>query len=149
MLSPWKKAVTNLDSLLKSRDITLLIKMGIVKTMFFPVFMCRCESWTIREVEHWRIDAFELWCWRRLKSPFDCKDIQPVHPKDQPWILIGRTDADAEAPTLCPPDEKSWFIGKDPDNGKDWGRNENRMTEKELVEWHHQLNGWVWQNSRR
>ena len=81
------------------------------------------ESWTIKEAEHWRIDAFELGCWRRLESPLDCKDIKPVNPKgNQSWIFIGKTDVEAETPILWPPDAKSWLIWKDPDAGKDWGR---------------------------
>ena len=83
-----------------------------------------CESWTIKKAEHWRIDAFKLWCWRRLlESPLDCKEIQPFHPKgNQSWVFIGRTDAEAETAILWPPDSKSWLIWKDPDGGKDWGQ---------------------------
>ena len=83
-----KNVMTNLDSLLKSRDITLLTKVCLVKAMVFPVIMYGCESWTIKEAECRRIDAFELWCWRRLlKTPLDCKEIQPIHPKgNQSWI---------------------------------------------------------------
>ena len=104
--------MTNLDTILKSRDITLPTNVHLVKTMVFPVVLYGCEIWTIKKIEHWRIGAFELWCWRRLESPLDCKEIQPVHPKgDQSWIFIGRTDA--EAPLLWPPDVKSWCIGKD------------------------------------
>ena len=85
-----RKAMANLDSILKSRDITLLTKVHIVKAMVFPVVMYGCESWTIKKAECQRIDAFELWCWR-LESPLDSKEIQPVHPKgNQPWIFIGR-----------------------------------------------------------
>ena len=76
-----RKAMTNLDSILKSRDIILLTKVHLVKATVFPVVMYGCESWTIKKVEHRRTDAFELWCWRRLESPLDCKEIQPVHPK--------------------------------------------------------------------
>ena len=76
-----RKATTNLDSILKSRDITLPTKVHIVKATVFPVVMYRCESWTIKKAERRRIDAFELWCWRRLENPFDCKEIKPVHPK--------------------------------------------------------------------
>ena len=77
-----RKAITNLDSILKSRDITLLTKIHIVKAMVFPVVMYGCESWTIKKAEHQRMDAFELWCWRRLfESPLDCKEIQPVNHK--------------------------------------------------------------------
>ena len=97
-----RKAMTNLDSILKSRDITLLTKLCIVKVMVFPVIMYGCESWTINKAECWRIDAFKLWCWRRLlKVPWrrSSKEIKPVHPKgNEPWIFIGRTDAEAEAP---------------------------------------------------
>ena len=72
----------------------------------------------------------------------DCKEIKPVHPRgNQPWIFIGRTDAEAETPILCPPDEKNWLIGKDPDAGEDWRQEEKEMTEDETVGWHHWLNG--------
>ena len=238
-----KKAMTNLDSILKSRDVTLLTEVHLVKAMVFPVVMYRCESWTIKKAEHWRIDAFELWCWRRLsrvpwtagrpdqsilkeispeyslegmmlklklqyfehlmKSGFlektlmleniegrrrreqqkmrwwdditdvmdvrvglwrrlsakelncfwtvvlektweslDCKEIQPVNPKGNwPWIFTGRTDAEAEAPILWPPDAKSRLIGKDLGAGKDWRQQEKGTTEDEMVGWHHRLNG--------
>ena len=86
-------------SILKSRDITLPKMVRLVKALVFPVVMYGCESWTIKKAEHRGIDAFELWCWRRLLSPLDCKEIQPVHPKgNQSWIFIGRTDAEAETP---------------------------------------------------
>ena len=94
--------MTNLDSILKSRDITLSTKVCLVKAMVFPVVMYGCESWTIKKAEHQRIDAFELWYWRRL-------EIQPVHPKgEQSWVFTGRTDVEAETPVLWPPD-----VGKD------------------------------------
>ena len=100
--------MTNLDSILKSRNITLPTKVHLVKAMVFPVVMYGCESWTIKIAEHQRIDAFELWCWRRLESPLDCKEIQPVDPKgDQSWVLIGRTDVEAETPILWPPTSKN------------------------------------------
>ena len=98
-------------------------------SMVFPVVMYGCESWTVKKAEHRKIDAFELWCWRRLltarrrRDSLDCKEVQPAHPKgDQPWVFIGRTDAEAETPILWPPGAKSWLIGKDPDAGRDWGR---------------------------
>ena len=111
--------MANLDSILKSRDITLPTKVHLVKALVFPVVMYGCESWTIKKAEHRRIDAFEMWCWRRLLSPLDCKEIQPVHPKgNQSWRVIGRADVEAETPILRLPDAKSWLIGKDPDAGK-------------------------------
>ena len=102
------KVMTNLGSILKSRDITLPTKVRLVKAMVFPVVMYGCESWTIKKAERQRIDAFEQWCWRRLESPLDCKEIQPVHRKgDQSWMFIGRTDVEAETPILWPPHAKS------------------------------------------
>ena len=110
-----RKVKANLDSIFKSRDITLPTKVCLVKAMVFPVFMYGWEGWTVKKAEHRRIDVFELWCWRRLlESPLDCKEIQPVHSKgDQSWVFIGRTDAKAETPILWPPYVKSWLIGKD------------------------------------
>ena len=101
--------MTNLDSIFKSRDITLPTKVHLVRAMVFPVVMYGCESWTLKKAERRRIDAFGLWCWRRLlNSSLDCKEIQPVHPKgDQSWVFFGRTDVEAETPILWPPDEKS------------------------------------------
>ena len=102
-----RKVMTNLDSILKSRDITLPTKVHLVKAMVFPVVMYGCESWTLKKAECRRTDSFELW-WRRLESPLDCKEIQPVHPKgDQSWVFFGRTDAEAETPILWPPHAKS------------------------------------------
>ena len=116
--------------------------------MVFPVVMYGCESWTIKKTECQRINAFDLCCWRRLESPLDCKEIQPVHPKrNQSWILIGRTDVEAETPILWPPDEKNWLIWKDPDAGKDWRQEEKGTTEDEMVGWHHRLDGHEWVNS--
>ena len=96
-----------LDSILKSRDVTLPTKVCLVKAMVFPVVMYGCESWTIKKGERQRIDAFELWCWRRLlRVPWTAR--RPVHPKaDQSWVFIGRTDVEAETPILWPPDAKS------------------------------------------
>ena len=100
--------MTNLDSILKSRDITLPTKVCLVKATVFPVVMYGCESCTIKKTEHQRMDAFELWCWRTLESHLDCKKIQPIHSKgDQSWVFIGRTDVEAKTPILWPPDEKS------------------------------------------
>ena len=91
--------------------------------------------------------ALKNWCFwtavleKTLESPLDCKEIQPVHPKDQSWVFIGRTDAEAETPILWPPDGKSWLIGKDPDTGKDWGQEEKGTTEDVMVSWHLRPNG--------
>ena len=110
-----RKVMTNLDSILKSRDITLPTKVHLINTMVFPVVMYGCESWTVKKAERWRLDAFELWCWRR---PLDCKEIQPVHSKgDQPWVFLGRNAAKAETPILWPSHAKSWLTGKDSDAG--------------------------------
>ena len=84
-----RKVMTNLHSILKSRDITLLTNVRLVKAVVFPVVMYGYESWTVKKAKHRRIDAFELWCWRRLESPLDCKEIQPVHSEeDQPWVFL-------------------------------------------------------------
>ena len=106
-----RKVMTNLDSIFKSRDISLPTKVHLVKAIVFPVVMYGCESWAIKKAERQRIYAFELWCWRRLLSPLDCKEIQPVYPKgNQSWIFTGRTDVEAETLTLWPPDAKNWLI---------------------------------------
>ena len=136
-----RKVMTNLDSILKSRDITLSTKVRLVKAMVSPVVMYGCESWTIKKAERRKIDAFELWCWRRLLRVLGLQGIQPVHPKDQSWVFIGRTDAEAETPILWPPHAKSWLIGKDPDAGRDWGQEEKGTTEDEMAGWHHRLDG--------
>ena len=115
--------MTNLDSILKSRDMTWPTKVHVLKAMVFPVVMYRCESWTVRKAECQRIDAFELWCWRRLESPLDSKEIQRLNPKEnQSWIFIGRTDAEAEIPIIWQPDAKKWLIEKDLMLGKIEGR---------------------------
>ena len=104
-----RRVMTNLDSILKSRDITLPMKAHLVKAMVFPVVMYGCESRTIKKAECRRIDAFELWCWRRLlRVPWTARTLDPVHPKgDQSLVFTGRTDVEAETPTLWPPDAKS------------------------------------------
>ena len=97
----------NLDSIFKSRDITLPTKVHLVKTMVFPVVMYGCESWIVKKAEHQRIDAFELVLEKTLESPLDCKEIQPVHSKgDHSWVFFGRTDAKAETLVLWPPHVK-------------------------------------------
>ena len=103
-----RKVMSNLDSIFKSRDITLPTKVRLVKAMVFPAVMYGCESWTVKKAEHQKIDAFGLWCWRTLDSPLDCKEIQPVHSEgDQPWDFFGRNDAKAETPVLQAPHAKS------------------------------------------
>ena len=137
-----RKAMINLDSVLKTETSFFPKKVCIVKVkvMIFTGVIYRCESWIIKKSEHWRIDAFELWCWRRLSSSLDCKEIQPVHPKgNQSWIFIGKTDAEAETPILWPSDDKNWLIEKDPNAEKDW-RREKGMTEDEMVGWHYRGN---------
>ena len=117
-------------------------KVCLVKAMVFPVVMYGCESWTIKKAEHQRIDAFELWCWKRLLRVLDCQEFQPVHPKgDRSWVFIGRTDAEAETSIFSPTYAKSWLIGKESDAGRDWGQEEKGMTEVEMAGWHHRLNG--------
>ena len=136
-LQPWK-VVTNLDSISKSRDITLLTKVHLVKAMVLPVVMYRCQSWTIKKAECQRIDAFELWCWRRLlRVPWTARRSNQSILK----VFIGRSDAKAETPILWPPHGKSWLIGKDSDAGRDWGQEEKGMTEDEMAGWHHPLHG--------
>ena len=143
MLAPLKKSYTNLDSVVKNRNIALLTKVHTVKTMIFSRVMYGCESWTINKGEHWRTGSFELWCWRRLlRITWTARRFnQSVLKGNQSWIFIGGTNAEAEATTLLPPDVKNWFIRKDPDAGKDWRQEEKGMTEDEVDGWHHWLNG--------
>ena len=131
------KAMTNLHSILKSRDITN--KGPSSQSSGFPVVMYGCESWTTKEAEHRRIDAFELWCWRRLlRVPWTArrssqsiqKEINPEYSLEGLMLKL-----------KLQPDAKNYLIGKDPDSGKDWRREEKGTTEDEMVGWHHQLNG--------
>ena len=130
-------------ALLKSRDITLPTKVSLVKAMFF--FSSHEWMWELDHKESW---APKNWCFwtvvleKTLECPLDCKEIKPVNPKgNQSWIFIGRTDAEAEALILWPPDTKKWLIRKDPDAGKDWRQEEKGKTEDEMVGWHHRLDG--------
>ena len=145
----WRKAMTDLESILKSRDIALLTKVRLVKVMVFPVVMYRCESWTIKKTEHWRVDAFELWCWRRLlrvlwtarrSNQSILKEIKPEYSWEGLMLklklqyfghLMQRTD----------------FTGKDPDAGQYWRQEEKGTTEDEMVGWHHWLNGYEFEQS--
>ena len=116
-----RRVMTNLDSILKSKDVTLPTKVHLAKAVVFPVVMYECESWTIERAECQKIYDFG----RTLERPLDCKEIQPVHPKwNQSWIFIGRTDTEAEIPMFWPHDVKNLLIGKDPDDGKDWRQEE-------------------------
>ena len=137
-----RKAVTNLDSVLKSRDITSLTKVCLVKAMVFPVAV---QMWDLDHKDSW---APKNWCFwtvvleKTLENPLNCKQIKPVNPKgNQPWIFIGRTDAEAETPIHWPPDAKNQLIRKDPDAGTDWRQEEKGATEDEMFGWHHWLNG--------
>ena len=138
-----RKAMTNLDSILKSRDITLLTKVCLVKAMTFPVVMLDVTAGQYQEgwvPKNWYFQTVVLE--KTLESPLDCKEMKQVNPKrNQSWIFIGRTDAEDEAAILWPPDAKSWRTGKDPDGGKDWEQEEKGTTEDEVVWWHHQHNG--------
>ena len=127
----------------QSKDITLLAKVCLVKAMDFPVVIYGCESWTIKKVEHWRIDAFELWCWRRfLRVTWTARrSNQSILREINPELFTGRTEAEAEAPILWPHDAKSQFTGKDPNAGKDGRQKEKEAAEDEMVEWHHWLDG--------
>ena len=137
-----RKAMTNLDNILKSRDISLPTKVRLVKALVFPVVMYGCEldhnkNWELKNCCFWTV-VLE----KTLESPLDCKEIQTVHPKgNQSWIFIGRIDAEPEAPILWPPDVKSWLIWKDPDAGKGWRHEKKGTTEYEMVGWHHWLDG--------
>ena len=126
-----RKAMTNLDSILKSRDIALLTKIHLVKPMVSPVVMCECERWTIKKAERQSIDASELWCWRRLlRVPWTARRSNQSILKLKLKLILWR------------PDAKSWLIWKDPDAGKDWGQEKKGTTEDETVGWHHWLDGY-------
>ena len=144
--------MTNLDSVLKSRDITLPMKVHIVKAMVFPVVTYGCESWTVKKADHWRIHAFKVRrFWKRLlRVPLDSREMKAFNLKgNQPWILTERTDAEAETPAFWSFDVNSWLIGKTPDAGKDWGQEDigatgwdGRMASP--TQW-----TWTWANFRR
>ena len=128
--------MTNLDSIVKSRDITLSIKVHLVKAMVFPVVMYRCESWTIKKAEYQRINAFELWCWRRLlRVPWTARrSNQSIQKEIGPEYSLEGWMLKLKLPIFWPPDVKNWLIGKDPDAEKDWGQ--KRVTENEMAGWH-------------
>ena len=134
-----RKVMTTLDSILKSRDITLPTKGRLVKAMVFQGY----ESWTLRKAEHRRTDGFELWCWRSfLRVPWTTRrSNQSILKEISPEYSLEGLMAEAETPILRPPDVKNWLIWKDPDAGKDWRREEKGTTEDEMIGWHHQLDG--------
>ena len=142
-LLPGRKAMINLDKILKSRDVTLPTKVHLVKSYGFS--SSRVWMWELDYKESW---VLKTWCFwnlvleKTLKSPLDCKEIKPINPKgNQSWIFIGRTDAEAETPMLWPHDAKNWLIGKDPEAWKDWREEEKGTAEDEMVGWHHCLDG--------
>ena len=138
-----RKAMTNLESVLKSRDIMLLTKVCLVKAMVFPVVMYGCESWAIKKAEHQRIDAFELWCWRRLlRVPWTTRrSNQSILKEISPEYLLEGLVLKLKLQYFWPPDANSWLTGKDLDAGKDWGQEEKGVTGDEMVGWHHWLSG--------
>ena len=141
MLAPWKKSYDQPKEHIKEQRRYFANKcLSSQSWVFFPVVLYGCENWTIKKAECQKINAFEMWCCRRLKSPLDSQEFKSVNPKgNQYWIFIGRTDF--EAPIFWPPDANSRLIRKDPDAGKDWRQEEKGMMEDEMVGWHHQLSG--------
>ena len=137
------KVIINLDSILKSRDITLSAKVCLVKAMVFPVVMYGCECWTIKKAECRRIDAFELWCWRiLLRVPWTARrSNQSILKEISPGCSLERLMLKLKLPIFWPSDAKSWLIWKDTDVWKDWRQEEKGTTEDEMVRWHHRLNG--------
>ena len=130
ILALWKKSYDKPRQCAKKQRHHFT-KVGIVKAMVLPVVWYTCESCNIKKAEHWRTDAFKLWCWR---SSVGSKEIKPVNPKgNQPWIFIGRTVAKASILILWPPDVKSWLTGKDPNAGKDWRQREKEVAGDEMV----------------
>ena len=137
-LAPWKESYDKSRQCIKKQRHHIANKC-LYKAMVFPVVVYGCESWTIKKAEH-----FKNWCFqtvmleKTLESPWDSKEIKPVnHKGNQPWIFIGRTDT--ETPILSPSDVKSWFMGKEPDAGKDWRQEEKGTIKDEMVEWYHRF----------
>ena len=150
MLTPWKESYDQPRQHVKSRDITLPTKVHLVKAMVFPVVLYGCESWTIKNAEHRRFNAFKLWWWRTLESSLDCKDIQQIHPKgNQSWMFIGMTDSEAETLIHWPPDAKKLTHLKRPwcwDRLKAGGEGDDRGWDGWMAsptQW-----TWVWVDSR-
>ena len=137
-----RKVMTNLDSILKSREITLSTNVCLVKAMVFPVVMYGCESWIVKKAEHPRIDAFELWCWRRLlRVPWTARRSNQSILKEISYECSLKGLMLKLKLQYWPPDVKNWLIWKDPDAGKDWRWEEKDTAEDNMVGWHHRLNG--------
>ena len=138
-----RKVMTNLDSIIKKQKHYFINKDPSSQGYGFSSI--HVWRWELEYKESWELKNWCFWTVvleKALENPLDCKEIQPAHPKgDWSWVLIGRTDVDAETPILWPPDAKRWVIWKDPDAGKDWGQEEKGTTEDEMVGWHHWLNG--------
>ena len=139
----WKKSYDKPKQCIKSRDITLPTKICIVKAMVFPVVMYACESWTIKKAEHQIIDAFELWCWKRLLGvPWTARrSNQSILKEISPEYSLEELMLKLKLQYFWPPAVKSWLIGKDPDAGEAWGQEEKVMTEDKMAWWYHWLNG--------
>ena len=139
MLTPWKKSYDQPREHIQKQRHYFTNKVHLVKAMVFPVVMYGCESWT----EHWRIDAFELRCWRRLlRVPWTARrSDQSILGENSPGCSLEGLMLKLKTPVLWPPYVKSWLIGKDSDAGSDWGQEEEGTTEDEMAGWHHQLNG--------
>ena len=137
-----RKVMTNLDSILKSRDITLSTKVRLVKAMVFHVCSCMDVRFGLqRKMSTKELMLLKYGVGEDSWESLGCKEIQPVHPKGHRSWVFRRTDIEAETPILWPPDAKSWLIWKDPDAGRDLRQEEKGTTEDEMVGWHHQLNG--------
>ena len=152
MLAPWKKICDKPRQRIKKHRHHFANKGPSSQSNVFP--RSRVWMWEMDHKENWVLKNWSFWIVvleKTLENPLKCKEIKPVnHKGSQPWIFIGRTDAEAEAPILWPPDLRSWLIGKDLDAEKDWGQEEKGMTEDEMVGWHHWRQWtWVWPNSRR
>ena len=142
MLAPRKKSYDKPGQHIQKQKHHFSKKLCLVKAVVFPLVMYRCESWTIKKAECWKIFFLKLWCWRILLRVHWTTKSKIVNPqRNQPWIFIGRTDAKAQTPIVWPPDAKNWLIGKDPDAGKDWKQEEKGTIKDEMVGWHHWLDG--------
>ena len=141
MLTPWKESYDQLKQHIKKQRHYFANKGPTSQGYGFS--SSHVLMWQLDYKEGWALKNLCFWIVvleKTLENPLDCKDIQPVHPKDQFWVFIGRTVVEAETPVLWPPDAKSWLIWKHPDAGKDWGQEKKGTTDDEMVGWHHRLN---------